>query len=221
MPELTRWIIAAACEDAAAEEGAATRERLKDRFPKNATRRMTQLGLALGSTLNSLEPAEHDAVVYASSYAETHALEAYLDSFPSPSPTLFQTSIHPSSVQQNLILRQQAVRQFFPVTGGEHLPVRALLVALLCDAPRVILCGGEERGGWLLEQNRASDRTFAFTLALSTSPEGALGRVSLSPASFSEPIRPLSLPAFFELLAGRLPFDAVVAESRRLRLDWS
>ena len=218
---LERWITAVACEDAAAEDAAATRERLKDRFPKNATRRMTQLGLVLGSVLNPLEPGENDAVVYASTYAETHALEAYLDSFPSPSPTLFQTSIHPSSVQQNLILRQQAVRQFFPVTGAEHLPIRALLVALLCDAPRVILCGGEERGGWLLEQGRASDRTFAFALALSTSPENALGRISLSVPAASTFAQPSGLASFFDLLRNRQPLDAVVAEERRLRLDWS
>lgn len=218
---LDRWITALHVEDAAAEEAAATRERLKDRFPKNATRRMTQLGLALGSTIGPLEPGETDALVYASTYAETRALEAYLDSFPSPSPTLFQTSIHPSSVQQNLILRQQPIREFFPVTGGENLPVRALLVALLCDAPRVILCGGEERGGWLLEQGRASDRTFAFSLALSTSPAGAIGRVSLATTASDALVAPLTLPAFFALLQARQAIDAVVAEGRRLRLDWS
>jgi len=181
MPELTRWITALRCEDAAVESDAATRERLKPLFPPGATRRMTQLGITLGAALRPLEPGENDTLVYASTYAETRALEAYLDSFPSPSPTLFQTSIHPSSVQQNLIQRQQAVRHFFPVTGGAELPAQALLVALLADTPRTILCGGEERGGWLLEQNRASDRTFAFALALSTDPAGAIGQISLSP----------------------------------------
>ena len=229
---LERWITALRTEDAGDEAPETTRERLKDRFPKNATRRMTRLGLALGSTFGPFEAREDDAVVYASAYAETLALEAYLDSFPAPSPTLFQTSIHPSSVQQSLILRQQPVREFFPVTGGENLPAQALLVALLCEAPRVLLCGGEERGGWLLEASRASARTFAFTLALSRDPAGALARIRLSdlPASdlrptasdppLPAPLSSLPLPAFFDLLHHRRPFDAAVSPGRRLSLTW-
>jgi hypothetical protein len=226
MIELQRWITALRVEDAGAEEAAATRDRLKERFPKNATRRMTQLGLMLGSVLEPLAPGVDDALVYASTFAEARTLEAYLDSFPAPSPTLFQTSIHPSAVQQNLILRQQAVREFFPVTGGQDLPVRALLVALLCEAPRVLLCGGEERGGWLLEHQRASDRTFAFALALSTDPAGALGHIALSTAgsaalsSVVPSLCPLSLPVFFEHLRDRRPIDALVLPGRRLVLRW-
>ena len=231
MPEF--WIIALHTEDAGLETPAETRERLKGRFPAGATRRMTQLGITLGATIQPLDPREDDTLVYASSYAETHALEAYLDSFPAPSPTLFQTSIHPSSVQQNLIQRQQAVSQFFPVTGGENLPVQALLVALLAETPRALLCGGEERGGWLLEQNRDSDRTFAYSLAHSADPAGALGHISLetfAPASDpqvsglksppSHLLLPLPLPAFFDLLHHRRPFDAIVSPGRRLVLRW-
>lgn len=234
MPEPQRWITALRVEDAGAEEAAATRDRLKERFPKNATRRMTQLGLMLGSVLEPLAPGADDALVYASTFAEARTLEAYLDSFPAPSPTLFQTSIHPSAVQQNLILRQRAVREFFPVAGGQDLPARALLVAMLCEAPRVLLCGGEERGGWLLDHHQASARAFAFALALSTSPEGALGRISLSSVATDTDLQasglksppsslpsPLPLPAFFDLLVARRPVDAVVAEGRRLRIDWS
>jgi hypothetical protein len=226
MSELARWITALRVEDAALlETPAETRERLKALFPAGATRRMTQLGIALGSTLHPLAPDENDTLVYASTYAETRALEGYLDSFPAPSPTLFQTSIHPGSVQQNLIQRQQPVRQFFPVTGAENLPASALLVALLAETPRVILCGGEERGGWLLEQNRASDRTFAFALALSNSPAGALGHVSLSysdpqASGLKPPPSPFSLPLFFEHLRDRRPFDAFVSPGPRLVLRW-
>src|SRR5688500_5084941 len=75
------------------EDHAATRERLKDRFPRGATRRMTQLGLLVGAALEEVGPGPDDALVYASAYAETRALEGYLDSFPAASPTLFQTSI--------------------------------------------------------------------------------------------------------------------------------
>lgn len=223
-----RWITALHTDDAGDETPAATRERLKPLFPPGATRRMTRLGLVLGATLGPLAAGEEDDIVYASCYAETMALEGYLDSFPSPSPTLFQTSIHPSSVQQNLILRQRPVHRLFPVTGGENLPAQALLVALLCDAPRVLLCGGEERGGWLLEQNRASARTYAFTLALSRSPAGALARLAVSdltpPSGLSSQpsslLSPLPLPAFFDLLHHRRPFDAAVAPGRCLALTW-
>ncbi len=228
---LERWITALHLEDAAAETPAETRERLKSLFPPGATRRMTQLGIALGAALRPLAPTEDDTLVYASTYAETRALEAYLDSFPAPSPTLFQTSIHPSSVQQNLIQRQQALRRFFPVTGGPELVAQALLVALLADTPRALLCGGEERGGWLLEQGRASDRSFAFALALSTESAGALGSLriensdtapSASPAPASAPsFAPLPLPVFFDHLRERRPFDGLVAPGRRLVLRWS
>lgn len=217
---LERWITDLRTDDAGLEPAADTRERLRDLFPKGATRRMTQLGLALGSTLGPLRPGGDDAIVYASVHAETRALEAYLDSFPTPSPTLFQTSIHPSSVQQNLILLQQPVRQFLPLTGIDNLPAQALLAALLCEAPRVLLCGGEERGGWLVGHRHASDRTFAFTLALSADPTGAVGRVRLAAAS-TQAITPLPLSAFFDLLHARRAFDADVSPGRRLTLEWS
>lgn len=217
---LERWITALRTEDPGLESPAATRERLRDRFPRNATRRMTQLGLTLGATLQPLQPGENDTVVYASTYAETLALEGYLDSFPNPSPTLFQTSIHPSSVQQNLIQLQQPVHQFIPITGGPDLPALALQIALLAPSPRTLLCGGEERGGWLLEQGHASDRTFAFSLALSADPAHAVGRLRLSPAPADGPFAPLPLAAFFDLLHHRLPCDLLLSPGRRLLLEW-
>jgi len=218
---LERWITALRTEDAGDESPAATRERLRDLFPRNATRRMTQLGIVLGSTLQPLRPRENDTVVYASTHAETLALEGYLDSFPNPSPTLFQTSIHPSSVQQNLIQLQQPVRELLPLTGGDDLPALALQAALLAPTARTLLCGGEERGGWLLEQGHASDRTFAFTLVLSTDATDAIGRVSLEPAASDAPFRPLPLAAFFDHLHHRRPCDLLVSPGRRLVLNWS
>ena len=216
---LERWITALHTEEPGLEEPSATRERLKERFPRGATRRMTQLGMLLGITLEPLCLNENDTVVYASGYAETRALEGYLDSFPSASPTLFQTSIHPSAVQQALILRQQPVRQFFPMTGSACLPAQALQVALLAETPRTILCGGEERGTWLLEKGVASDRSFAFALALSPSPAGAIGRLTLNSESSARAA--LMLPAFFDLLHARQPFDAPISPSLRLTLTWS
>ena len=216
---LERWITALHTEDPGLEEPAATRDRLKERFPKNATRRMTQLGLLVGASLEPLALTADDTLVYASGYAETRALEGYLDSFPSASPTLFQTPIHPSAVQQALIARQQPLLEFFPLTGGEHLPAQALQVALLAPTPRVLLCGGEERGTWLLAQNAASDRAFAFALVLSRSPANALARLVLSNES-TDTSASLTLATFFDTLHRRLPFDGPIAPDRRLTITW-
>jgi len=221
---LERWITALNTEDPGFEEPASTRDRFKDRFPKNATRRMTQLGMLVGSTLEPLAPTENDTLVYASAYAETRAIEGYLDSFPTASPTLFQTSIHPSAVQQTLIVRQQAVRQFFPVTGGAFLPAQALQVAFLADTPRTLLCGGEERGTWLLDNRSASDRAFAFALALSASSEGAIARVTLDdqPGRNTDAATEIrfALPDFFDVLHTRRPFEGLVAPARRFAITW-
>lgn len=215
---LERYFQAISVADPRDEDPAATRERLKDRFPRGATRRMTQLGLLVGAALEELSPRPDDAIVYASGYAESRALEGYLDSFPSASPTLFQTSIHPSAVQQSLIGRQHAVEEFFPLTGRGGLVAQAIQTAMLSPAPRVLVCGGEERGTWLLEQRAASDRTFAFAFALSRERSGALARVALEPAEKSE--GELSLAAFFDALAARRSLDLIAAPGRRLLLEW-
>lgn len=217
---LERHLHALSSIDVGTEDLAATRERLKDRFPRGATRRMTQLGLLVGSALDELAPRPDDAVVYASAYAETRALESYLDSFPSASPTLFQTSIHPSAVQQALIGRQHAIGEFFPLTGRAHLVAHALQTALTSPAPRVLLCGGEERGTWLLEQQLASDHSFAFALALGADPAGALARISLTASPESEPAVEFTLPEFFRALVARTPIDSIAAPGLRLTLAW-
>lgn len=190
-----------------------TRRRLRSRFPAGATRRMTQLGLLLGSLLEDLEVAEDDALVYASGYAENHALADYLASFPTPSPTLFQTAIHPSGVQQALVARQQAVREVFPLTGGPGLAALGARAALMADGRRVLYCGGEERGSWLREHGLASESTFAFALALARDPAGAIGILRMDEDAAPDP-EP-SLAAFAEALAGRLPLDG-----GNLTLQW-
>ena len=178
---LERYLQALSLADVGDEDHAATRERLKERFARGATRRMTQLGLLVGAAIEELAPRADDALVYASAYAETRALEGYLESFPGASPTLFQTSIHPSAVQQALITRQHPVEEFFPLTGRAHLVAHAVQTALLSPVPRVLLCGGEERGTWLLEKKAASDRTFAFALALGHDATGAGGQPGARP----------------------------------------
>ncbi len=216
MPELC--IHAVVTDDAGLEEPAATLGRLREAFPPGSTRRMTQLGLLVGAALGRLAPGEDDALVYATGYGESRALEAYLESFPFPSPTLFQTSIHPGGVQQGLIGRRCAVRELVPISAGPHLAGDALLAAVLAPAPRVLVCGGEERGTWLLEHGVASDRAFAFALALGREPGGdRLGRIALRPV---EGDGALPLAAFFDLLRARRAFAGVVAPGWALELAW-
>lgn len=215
-----RYVTALRLEDVGAEEPFATRERLRGRFPPGTTRRMTQLGLLVGSALLELDPGENDALVYASGYAETRALESFLDSFPSPSPTLFQTSIHPSAVQQALIGRQQPVKVFLPMTGGDHLVAQALTTCLLELERRVILCGGEEVGTWLLEQGVASDRAFAFALALVREPAGAIARIipDIRDAKASMPSLPLA--SFMDHLVARRDFILTTPGGPALGWKW-
>lgn len=216
---LERFIQDMRTEDPGAEEPADTRARLKSRFPAGAARRMTQLGMLVGATLADLQPGEDDALVYAATFGEGRTLESYLDSFPEASPTLFQTSVHPSGVQQALIARQQSVREVFPLAGDGQMVVQALLTAMLAPAPRVLLAGGEERGTWLVEAEAASDRTFAFALALTREAgPGPMGRLALIPADGTGA---LSSSAWFELLHHRRPFDGPAASGWKLRLNWS
>lgn len=144
-------------------------------FPPNAARRMTRLGLMLGAALKEfpIEPA--DSVVYASTYGETMATERYLDSFPGASPLYFQTSIHPSAIEQVLINRACPVRELTPLAGETDLAAQAALTALLTPAPRVLLTGGEEIGAWLKDLNAASGEAFAFALELTADPRDAIG----------------------------------------------
>ncbi len=188
------------------ETAVEARERLREKFPRAALRRMTHLGLLLGSTLEGVALTPNDALVYASTFAETRALEDFLASFPSASPLLFQTSIHPGGVQQVLIGRQQPIARLWPMAGRERLVEHALLTAMLEPAPRVLLVGGEERGTWLLERHMACDRAFAFAVELSAVATGAVGRVSLAPpiagGSVQEDACP-ALPTFADALAER------------------
>jgi hypothetical protein len=211
-------ILQVVTDDPGAETPAEARSRLKGHFPAGATRRMTTLGLLVGNALAELAPRQDDAIVYASGYAESCTLEGFLDSFPAPSPTLFQTSIHPSAVQQLMIIRQAAVREFFPLSGGPLFAFHALRAALLCPAPRVLLCGGEEKGTWLLQHGLASSRTYAFAASVQSEPgSGALGRVRLVRADGEGA---LGLGGLFDLLHSRTPFAGPIAPGWRMEITW-
>lgn len=215
---LERYLQAVVTDDAPEGQPAAVRERLKGNFPPGSVRRMTTLGMLVGSALGKLEPREEDAVVYASGYAESRTLEGFIDSFPTPSPTLFQTSIHPSAVQQLMIGRQRSVGEFLPLSGGSLLAFHALRAAFLAPAARVLLCGGEEKGTWLLAYGLASDRTFAFGAALSR--ERGVAPAARLRLRREDGAGELALAAWFDLLRGRAGFSGFVAPGWRLDLEW-
>jgi hypothetical protein len=186
------------------ETAAGARVRLAEKFPRTALRRMTHLGLLIGSALDGAPLGLEDALVYASTFGETRALEDFLLSFPEASPLLFQTSIHPGGVQQVLIGRQQPIARLWPLAGRTRLVEQALLTALLEPALRVALVGAEERGTWMLEHHMASARSFAFAAILTREPAGAAGRVAFTPGPPTDDACP-TLENFTQALAGRRP----------------
>jgi hypothetical protein len=184
------------------EAVAAARVRLAAKFPRAALRRMTHLGLLVGSALDGVPLGPEDALVFASTFAETRSLEDFLASFPSASPLLFQTSIHPGSVQQVLIGRQQPIARLWPLAGRTRLVEQALLTALLEPAARVALVGGEERGTWMLEHHMASPRSFAFAAILTRDPTDAAGSVVFSVEPQTDGVCP-TLAEFTQAIAER------------------
>ena len=184
-------------------------------FPPNAARRMTRLGLMLGATLKEFPIEPDDAVVYATTFGETVTLGRYLESFPTASPLHFQTSIHPSAIEQVLINRACPVRELTPLAGQPGLGAQAALTALLTPGGRVILAGGEETGAWLRKYDAASEIGYAFALELGDGPrEQAVGELSWSEErSFDE-----ALPAVGSAAPGDLEtLFAAVRERRSLR----
>lgn len=188
------------------ETVAEARVRLATKFPRTALRRMTHLGLLVGSALDGVALGPEDAVVYATSFAEARALEDYLGSFPSASPLLFQTSIHPGGLQQVLIGRQQPVARLWPLAGRPRLVEQALQIALLEPAERVVLAGGEERGSWMVDYQMASPISFAFGAVLTREDRNAKARVSFVEAEDPEQMPP-TLEAWVRALANRSPLS--------------
>jgi hypothetical protein len=121
-------------------------------------------------------------------------------------------------VQQVLVARQQAVREFLPFSGRGQIVAHAVQGALLSPATRALLCGGEERGTWLNEHGAASPIAFAFALALSAAGEPGCGTLRLTETA--EPDGGLALPEFFAALRDRRPLDQIAAPGLRLVLAW-
>lgn len=201
------------------ETAATARERLGAKFPRNALRRMTHLGMLAGGALDGVSLNPDDAVVYASTFAETRALEDYLDGLPAASPLLFQTSIHPGAIQQVLIARQQSVARLWPIASRERLVEDALLTAMLETADRVAIVAGEERGMWMLDNAMAAERPFASALLLGREAAGSLGSVKFTAGASTSVEACPSLEDWTRTLLGRLPAEWQ-GIAGRWRLEW-
>jgi len=130
--------------------------------------------------LNRSKPPADSVMVYATTYTESLALEAYLESLPHASPANFQTSIHPSGIEQALILNNRSVAALYPLAGSQNLINQALALALADKRNDVVIFAGEEAGTWLADLGVASDRSFAFALHLSLDEGDSIGKVSLT-----------------------------------------
>lgn len=216
------WIIEdARFVDGGEDDAAAARTRHKEFLPSRAARRMTHLGILVSLCLRDWIDSPETPVVYASAFGESRALEAFIDTFPQPSPMLFQTSIHPSAVEQALIPSGSAVRQFFPIIGDRNLAGSALDACRAARSPRVALVGGEESGSWLAPHTLASDRSFAFGLLLKQTGAG-IGKAAWSEAKEGEaPPAPRSLVELADAIERRADLSiASPAHQNRIALSW-
>ena len=195
----------------------------KSGFPPLAARRMTRLALLIGKCLDGISILPDDSVIYATTFSETMCLEAYLDSFPNPSPLMFQNSIHPSGLEQVLIARQQPVSEFLPFAGRRHVMHAALIAACTTDKARQWVIASEEQGTWLTEKGCGSPTDFAFCIGTSDSPEQAIGKITWDPeASDASPDDLLAHSTFtlFQHASARHKVASYCDSLGRVLIEW-
>jgi hypothetical protein len=193
---------------------------LQEGLSRQARRRISTLGLMLSQMLQDVQLSRETVLIYVSTYADTCALESYLDSFPTPSPTYFQTSIHPSGVEQALIFSKQPVDEFYPFAGMDFSVPQAfrLAASLSRSGKEVVMCGGEERGTWLLDAKCASSRNYAYALKLIDCEQDALARITLGRPGVGSDL--LTNESFLEILQQRLPMSFSHSDIGQICLDW-
>jgi hypothetical protein len=202
------------------EDIAAGRNRLPPAISRRAARRMTHLGTLIARVLDSHLIDRETFLVYGSTYAETRALEDYVDSFPHPSPLLFQSSIHPSAIQQVFVSQKTPVGEFVPLIGARHLVASMLNTAFGSAAGRVVLVGGEERGTWLLDPGLASPEAWAWSFELNTVRDGAAGVVRMEAVTDNPTEDTVEHPLFFSNLAERRPMTVPNPGGGSFSISW-
>ena len=218
----TRYIQVANSFGPSSETSIDTWKTLKKNFPPLVSRRMTQLALMIGECLKDQEIQCSDSVIYLTTFSETLCLEKYLDSFPNPSPLMFQNSIHPSGMEQVLIARKQSVEEFLAFGGNKTVLHSALVAAFTSENPTQWLIGAEEKGTWLTEKKCASEQDFAFALKLTNDPQDALAKLAWQPLTNETVEKPSELTTlgFLEIIqqerSGRFVTDSMGV----LTIDW-
>lgn len=187
---------------------------LKASVPRSAARRMTALGLLVHAVLEGRPLCAETTIVYQTAYSESRMLERFLTSFPDPSPLAFQASIHPSAVEQSLILRRCPVARLFPVAGRDGL-FGGLRILRRSRSP-AILVGGEECGEWLPRFGLAGEETFAWAVTSVSTPAQAEGILRWAPDG-SGPREPAP---FHEALRDRREWQWSVPGRGSLSLLW-
>lgn len=193
---------------------------LKQQFPALVSRRLTRMALMIAACLKDQVIAADATVIYATTFSETNCLEKYLESFPTPSPLMFQNSIHPSGMEQVLIARKQPVEEFFCYAGDTHILHSALIAAFTSDQPEQWLVAAEERGTWLTERGFASEQNFAWALRLNQDSEGALARMEWTPDTQTPATSPLSTLDFLNLLLERRDRQLQTESLGTVTLQW-
>lgn len=204
------------------EERDGFRHELRGMLPKGAARRMTMLGMLVHAVLARMPLERNTPLFYATEFAETGALERFIDSFPQASPQGFQASIHPSGVEQNLILREHALTRFYPVVltpGGFPLVLR---LAAGMGVPSIVVVA-EERGGWLLEAGLSATTSFALAFVVAPGAEdGAEARfVAGAPTDREPQPTTVAMTALAQALSERAGWSAAFAGMGAVELRWS
>lgn len=186
---------------------------LRRPFPAIQSRRMTPSALMIGHLLQdmTLEPA--DECIYLSTYSGSAHLDKYLESFPTPSPFYFQSSIHAAPLESLLVMNQLPVRSVVAYCGAEKIVAQGLLAAVLSDARRVHVLGAEEAYPKLSAHGLASDQGFAYALSLEMGNDaganGAIGELCLDTEA-EAPIAPIG----YSPVLNSLQFHACIADRR-------
>jgi len=218
----TRYIQVANTFGPSSETSIDTWKTLKKNFPPLASRRMTQLALMIGECLKDQEIQCSDSVLYVTTFSETLCLEKFLDSFPNPSPLMFQNSIHPSGMEQVLIAKKQSAEEFLAFGGNKNAMHSALVAAFTSENPTQWLIGAEEKGTWLTEKECASDQDFALALKLTDNPAAALAKLSWQPLTSETVDNPTVLTTFglLELIQQKHSGRFVTDSMGVLTIDW-
>ncbi len=196
---------------------------IKSAVPRRHGRRMSGLGRLVYWLFRDDPPEPEDAIVYATTFTEARALEAYLASLPHASPLAFQTSIHPGAVQQAMIALGRPVRTLLPLAGEEDLFTRMCLTGLTQKAARVFLVMGEERADLLLRHGLASATTWALCLRLGTGgkPAGMLRWERSAAAHTSGETTPPDAPTIARAVHNRALLNYPTPMGGTLRLTWN